>query len=102
VAKQQGRHVGATIAAATTGRPRWRAFRYRNLGNLATVGRKSAAADFGALRLSGRFAWLPWGAVHIYFLVGFRNRIAVMLDWLWAYVTFKRGARLITATARAK
>jgi NADH dehydrogenase FAD-containing subunit len=71
-------------------------FRYRNLGSLATIGRGRAVADFGWLRLSGRIAWLLWGLVHIAFLIGFRNRIMVLLDWLWSYVTFKRGARLIT------
>jgi NADH:ubiquinone reductase (H+-translocating) len=96
VAKQQGRHVGRTIAAASARRAPPGAFRYRPLGNMATIGRKAAVADFGFLRLSGRLAWLLWGAVHIYFLIGFRNRVAVALDWLWAYVTFERGARLIT------
>ena len=71
-------------------------FRYRNYGSLATVGRKIAVADFGRLRLSGRLAWWLWGAVHIFFLIGFRNRIAITLNWLWAYFTFERGARLIT------
>jgi NADH dehydrogenase len=71
-------------------------FRYRHAGNLATVGRTAAVADFGFVRLTGRLAWLVWGLVHIYFLIGFRNRIALALDWLWAYVTFQRGARLIT------
>jgi NADH:ubiquinone reductase (H+-translocating) len=96
VAKQEGQHVGRTIIAAIGGRDRPAAFRYRNLGNLATIGRRAAVADFGFVRLSGRLAWLLWGAVHVYFLIGFRNRIAVVLDWLWAYVTFQRGARLIT------
>jgi NADH dehydrogenase len=63
---------------------------------MATIGRKAAVADLGWLHLSGLPAWLLWGLVHIAFLIGFRNRIAVLLDWLWAYVTFQRGARLIT------
>ena len=63
---------------------------------MATIGRKAAVADFGFARLSGRLDWLLWGMVHIYFLIGFLNRITVALDWLWAYVTFQRGARLIT------
>jgi NADH dehydrogenase len=96
VAKQQGRYVGLVIKAAVAGRARPPAFRYRGLGNLTTIGRKSAVADFGFIRLSGRLAWFLWCAVHIYFLIGFRNRAAVALDWLWAYVTFQRGARLIT------
>jgi NADH:ubiquinone reductase (H+-translocating) len=96
VAKQQGRFVARTIIADIRGSARPGAFRYRDFGNLATIGRKAAVADFGFVRLSGRLAWLLWGAVHIYFLIGFRNRVAVVLDWLWAYVTFQRGARLIT------
>ncbi|MBN8875800.1 MAG: NAD(P)/FAD-dependent oxidoreductase [Rhodospirillales bacterium] len=96
VAKQQGEYVARAIAARRAGRAP-AAFRYRDLGNLATIGRGRAVADFGWIRLSGRFAWLLWGLVHVAFLIGFRNRIAVLLDWLWAYVTFRRGARLITA-----
>lgn len=96
VAKQQGAHVARTILARLAGRP-LAPFRYRHLGNLATIGRGQAVAEFGRLRFSGRIAWLLWGAVHITFLIGFRNRLAVLLDWLWAYVSFKRGARLITA-----
>lgn len=96
VAKQQGSFVARAIIADLQGRTRRGVFRYRDFGNLATIGRKAAVADFGFARLSGRLAWLLWGAVHIYFLIGFRNRLAVVLDWLWAYVTFQRGARLIT------
>ena len=96
VAKQQGSHVSRTIIADVRGHVRPGAFRYRNLGNLATIGRKAAVADFGFVRLSGRVAWLLWGMVHIYFLIGFRNQLAVVLNWLWAYLTFQRGARLIT------
>ena len=97
VAKQQGVYVGRLIAARTKGKREPLPFRYRNYGNLATIGRKVAVADFGRIRLSGRLAWLLWGAIHVLLLVGFRNRVAVMLDWLWAYVTFERGARLITS-----
>jgi NADH:ubiquinone reductase (H+-translocating) len=95
VAKQAGKYVARVIAARLRGRPT-RPFRYRNLGNLATIGRTAAVADFGWIRLSGWVAWLLWGLVHIYFLIGFRNRLVVALDWLWAYLTFQRGARLIT------
>lgn len=95
VAKQQGAYVGRLIAARLAGRS-VPPFRYRHYGNLATIGRKVAVADFGRVRLGGRLAWLLWGLVHVLFLIGFRNRIAVLLDWLWAYVTFQRGARLIT------
>ena len=63
---------------------------------MATIGRKSAVVDFGRLRLSGLLAWLLWGLVHVYFLIGNRNRLVVLMSWLWAYVTFERGARLIT------
>jgi NADH:ubiquinone reductase (H+-translocating) len=95
VAKQQGAYVGKLIAERLAGRD-VPPFRYRNYGNLATIGRKVAVADFGRVRLGGRLAWFLWGLVHVLFLIGFRNRIAVLLDWLWAYVTFQRGARLIT------
>jgi NADH dehydrogenase len=95
-AKQQGRHVARTIRARLSGAAPPGPFRYRDLGTLATIGRKSAVADFGFVRLSGLLAWLLWGAVHIFFLIGFRNRMVVLLEWLWAYLTFKRGARLIT------
>lgn len=96
VAKQQGAYVARVIAARGRGRPAPAPFRYRHFGTMATIGRKSAVADFGRLRLTGFAAWLLWGLVHVYFLVGFRNRAAVMMGWLWAYLTFERGARLIT------
>ena len=96
VAKQQGSYVGRAIGARVRGEAAPAPFRYGHLGSMATIGRKSAVADFGWLRLRGYFAWLLWGLVHIYFLVGFRNRLAVMVEWFWAYITFQRGARLIT------
>ena len=71
-------------------------FRYRDYGNLATIGRRRAVIDFGRIRLSGLPAWLLWSVAHIFFLVGFRNRFAVGATWLWNYLTFERGARLIT------
>jgi NADH dehydrogenase FAD-containing subunit len=95
VAKQAGKYVARVIRARLRGRPT-RPFRYLDLGNLATIGRTAAVADFGWLRLTGWIAWLLWVVVHIYFLIGFRNRLVVALDWLWAYLTFRRGARLIT------
>jgi NADH dehydrogenase FAD-containing subunit len=70
-------------------------FRYRHHGSLATIGRNSAVADFGRVILTGRPAWLVWSVAHIFFLIGFRSRIVVGLDWLWAYLTFRRGARII-------
>ena len=96
VAKQQGAYAARVIGAREEGNPAPKPFRYRHLGTMATIGRRSAVADFGKVRLSGFIAWLLWGLVHVYFLVGFRNRIAVTMGWLWAYVTFGRGARLIT------
>jgi len=96
VAKQEGAYVARVIRARLSGRPPPPPFHYRNYGNLATIGRTAAVADFGFLRLTGFIAWVVWCVVHIYFLIGFRNRVAVALDWLWAYVTFQRGARLIT------
>jgi NADH dehydrogenase len=95
-AKQAGQYVAQVIRARIAGRKAPPPFRYRHLGNLATIGRKAAIADFGRIRLSGRVAWLLWGLVHIYFLIGFRNRLVVSLNWLWAYLTFERGSRLIT------
>lgn len=97
VAKQEGRYVARVIAARVAGMVKPRAFRYRDLGNLATIGRGHAVADFGRVRLSGRLAWLVWSVAHIYFLIGFRSRILVAINWLWSYATFQRGARLITA-----
>jgi NADH dehydrogenase len=97
-AKQAGHHVAAQIAARVTGKPAPAPFRYGDYGNLATVGRKAAVADFGRLRLTGFPAWLLWSVAHIYFLISLRSRFAVALNWLWNYVTFQRGARLITGT----
>lgn len=96
VAKQQGAYVARLICARIAGRA-LPPFRYRSYGNMATIGRGKAVAEIAGVRISGRVAWLLWGAVHIAFLIGFRNRIAVLLDWVWSYVTFRRGARLITA-----
>lgn len=95
-AKQQGHYAARAIVARVFSRRPPEPFRYRNYGNLATIGRKSAVADFGWLRLSGLPAWMLWSTAHIYFLVGFRNRLVVGANWLWNYVTFDRGARLIT------
>ena len=95
-AKQAGKHAAATIRARLRGRAESGAFRYGHIGNLATIGRKSAVVDFGWLRLRGNPAWWLWGAAHIFFLIGFRNRLTVMLDWFWSYLTFQRGSRLIT------
>ena len=71
-------------------------FRYRNYGNVATIGRGSAVVDIGPVRVSGWFAWVFWLLLHIFFLIGFRNRFVVLGEWAWAYVTFQRRIRLIT------
>ena len=96
VAKQEGAYVARVIMARLAGKPAQPLFRYHDLGKLATIGRREAVADFGWLKLTGRIAWLVWGVVHIYFLTGSRNRMAVALDWLWSYLTYQSGARLIT------
>ena len=96
VAKQQGAYVARVLRARLSGRPAPKPFRYRNWGTMATIGRGAAVADFGWLRLHGTLAWLLWGLIHISFLIGFRNRFIVFFDWLWSYVTFQSGARLIT------
>ena len=95
VAKQQGAHIARVIEARLEGRAA-PAFTYRDVGSMATIGRKRAIAELGRLRLSGAPAWLLWSIAHIYFLIGFRNRLAVVLNWAWSYVTFHRGTRLIT------
>ena len=97
VAIQQGEWVGEVIASDFAHKPR-PAFHYRDKGSMATIGRAAAVAQIGKLELSGYLAWLAWLFVHILFLIGFRNRIAVMIDWAWAYLTYERGARLITGS----
>jgi NADH dehydrogenase len=102
-AKQMGEYVAATIARRLRGDDRPRPpFRYRDAGSLATIGRMAAVAQFGKLQLSGLPAWIVWLLVHIYFLIGFRNRLAVMLDWAWAYWTHQRQARIVSGTAPAR
>ncbi len=94
-AKQMGGYVARTIRARVDGKKPL-PFRYRDYGNLATIGRSRAVIDFGWLRLRGWLAWWIWGVAHIYFLISIRNRTLVAWQWLWSYVTFQRGARLIT------
>ena len=96
VAKQQGQYVGELISRRVCGEAAPPPFRYRDAGALATIGRHSAIADFGRIKLTGWVAWVLWGIVHIFFLIGFRNRMAVFLNWIWAWLTYGRGARLIT------
>lgn len=98
-AKQMGRYAGRVIARRVTGEPPPGPFRYRNYGNLATIGRKAAVVDLGWLRLTGALGWMFWSVIHIYFLIGLRNRLVVALTWLWSYLTLKRGARLIVGGA---
>jgi NADH:ubiquinone reductase (H+-translocating) len=94
-AKQMGHYVGRLIAARLAGES-MPAFRYRNLGELATIGRRAAVVKFGPVHLKGFIGWLFWSFAHIYFLIGVRNRFIVAFTWLWDYLTFQRGARLIT------
>jgi len=98
-AKQGGAYAASVIRAQLELRPLPRAFTYRHQGSLATIGRSSAVADFGVLKLWGAPAWWLWGAVHVLFLSGLRNRIAVVIAWIWAYITFRSGSRLITGQA---
>jgi NADH:ubiquinone reductase (H+-translocating) len=95
-AKQMGHYVGMLIAARVAGKPLPPPFRYRHRGDLATIGRHAAVVKLGRLELKGFLGWLFWSVVHIYFLIGIRGRFAVAFTWLWDYVTFQRGARLIT------
>jgi NADH dehydrogenase len=101
VAKQQGKYVGEVVARLVRGEPPPPPFRYRDQGALATIGRHSAIADLGWVKLTGPVAWVLWGIVHIFFLIGFRSRMAVFLNWIWAWLTYGRGARLITGDTTA-
>jgi NADH dehydrogenase len=93
-AKQMGTSAAKCIAADAAGRPR-QVFRYRDYGALATIGRRAAVVEMPGLKLSGTLAWCFWLAAHIFFLIGFRNRLVVLLDWAWAYFTYSRSARII-------
>jgi len=98
-AKQMGRHAARNVIAALAGRPT-QAFRYRDYGQLATIGKSSAVAMFGKIHIWGWLAWIAWLTAHIYFLIGFRNRLVVLIDWAWAYWTFERTARVVNRGAR--
>jgi NADH:quinone reductase (non-electrogenic) len=98
-AKQMGRRAAKNILLRLRGKPT-KAFRYRDYGTLATIGRSKAVAQFGRLKLSGYPAWLTWLGAHIFFLIGFRNRIVVLVDWAWAYWTFQRSARIFEPPRR--
>jgi len=99
-AKQMGAFAGQRIAARVAGRPDGKPFRYRHEGDLATVGRKAAIVRLDTFTLTGFLGWLFWGLVHVYFLIGLRNRIAVAFNWIWDYVTFGKRSRLITQAPR--
>jgi NADH dehydrogenase len=94
-AKQQGRHVAASIKARLRGGTPT-PFRYRHAGSLAQIGKRKAVIDFGAIKLRGTIAWWIWGIAHIYFLIGLRNRLSVAISWLWIHARDQRAARLIT------
>src|SRR5277367_795483 len=95
-AKQEGVYVAGVIRARLRGAPAPPPFRYKHAGDLATIGKRRAVIDFGWIKLKGEFAWWLWGFVHIYFLIGVRNRLSVAINWLWIYARDQRGARLIT------
>ena len=101
VAKQQGCYVANLLRARAEGIP-VPAFCYRDYGAMATIGRKRAVAQLGAFKASGLVAWLLWSLAHIYFLIGFRNRLAVATNWCWNYITFQRGTRLITGISGSR
>ena len=96
VAKQEGIFVAEVIQQYIyNGKPS-KKFSYKNRGYLATIGRSYAVVYFGWFTLKGRIGWVFWSIIHIYFLIGFRNRLMVFINWLWSYLTFSKGARLIT------
>ena len=99
VAMQQGRYAARQIRADLAKEPR-KSFHYVDKGSLATIGRAAAVAQFGKLHISGFIAWLSWLFIHIFFLIGFRNRVLVMIQWAWSYLTYERSARLITGESR--
>jgi NADH dehydrogenase len=95
VAMQGGRHAAKNILHAIRGEPLL-PFRYRDYGSVAVIGRGSAVVDIGPIKASGFFAWVFWLFLHIFWLIGFRNRITVLIEWAWSYITMQRGVRLIT------
>lgn len=99
VAAQQGDYVGRSLVAQARGKPFSKPFRFRDRGNTAIIGRNAAVFDFGRWHLKGRLGWFLWAFVHIYLLVGFENRLQVVVHWLWSYLTYERGARLIMPDA---
>ncbi len=98
---QGGQYAAQCIRRDLAGRPR-KPFRYLDKGSLATIGRSAAVAEVIGLRLSGFVAWFLWAGVHVFFLIGFRNRLITMMDWMWSYLTYSRGARIILALGRER
>ena len=101
VAIQQGQRAADNVLRRLSGQPT-RTFHYRDRGSMATIGRAAAVAVVGRIQLSGLVAWLAWLLVHVMFLIGFRNRFLVLFEWAWAYVSWQRGARLITGPWRGR
>ncbi len=101
-AKQEGAFVARLIADHVAGRANDSTFKYRHTGNLATIGRHAAVIDFGRIKLSGFIAWWLWGIAHIYFLIGVRQPVIVALSWFWSYLTYSKGARLITEAPKVE
>jgi NADH dehydrogenase len=95
VAKQQGEYLGRALAREFAGKKSAQPFRFHNRGNTAIIGRHAAVFDFGWWKLKGRLAWLLWALIHVYLLIGFDNRIRVTVQWIWLYLTYERGARLV-------
>src|SRR5581483_4438883 len=100
-AMQEGRHAASNVIDLLHGRPT-RPFVYRDKGTLATIGRRRGVAQVMGMKLTGTIAWWAWLMIHIVFLIGFRNRIVVLIEWAWAYFTYERGARLITSERRGQ
>jgi NADH dehydrogenase len=98
VAMQEAAYVAARIANLAKGRPAAAPFRFRDPGQMATIGRGAAVAQFARLKFSGYGAWLAWLAIHLTFLIEFENRMLVLMQWAWNYITWNRGARLITGS----
>lgn len=97
---QEARHAAANIVRALRGEP-YAPFRYKDRGALATIGRAAAVVEYGSVKVNGLFAWIVWLVVHIFWLIGFRNRFLVLSQWAWTYLRYERGARLITGEVRA-
>jgi len=95
VALQQGKYVGDLLKNDIQDR-KGRSFTYVDKGSMATIGRAKAVADIKGFKFSGILAWLLWSLIHIFFLIGFRNRLRVFMEWVWHYITFKRGVRIIS------